>query len=310
MFKLIEKLFEENIKIEEILSKENLDKIELKTEDNSDIDSNKRIIFYNKIDDLLKYASKNKATLLLRGEDRDNLKKHLNSNYPEYELIFQVGIKAKNYIKDKVKPNHPIKNIHSANKTTAKWIFEKYSSFKNGAFDKDYFITGNKAAFVSKVEASQSLIDYYLFGLHTESSENLVNYISSTPIPEVALHDASNEKMIILFWVNENKRDLYFNKEKLISNEEVLKKIGLPLIKDSFYPEENEYAIKGAIFPHFIIGLFDLNSNSLIVNPWLFADKVDWKEDGFDVNQSSFNDFIKSTNYKKTIYLWNNELSE
>ena len=310
MFNVIEKLFEKNIKIGEILSKENLDKIGLKTEKCSDIGVNKRIVFYNKIDDLLKYSAKNKATLLLRGEDRENLKKHLNSNYPEYELIFQVGTKAKNYIKEKVKPKHPIKNIHCANKTVAEWIFKKYSSFKNGPFDKNYFITGNKADFVSKVKANQSLIDYYLFGLHSESSENLVNYVSSTPIPEVALHDASNEKMIILFWVNENRGGLYFNKAKLILNEKIIKKIGLPLINDSFYPEENEYAIKGAIFPHFIIGLFDLSINSFIVNPWLFVDKVDWKEDGFDVDQSSFNDYIKSTNYEKTIHLWNNELYE
>lgn len=310
MFKVIEKIFEENIKIEEILSKDNLDKIELKTDNNSDIDSNKRIIFYNKINDLLKYSAKNKATLLLRGEDRKNLKKHLNSYYPEYELVFQVGTKAKNYIKDKVKPNHPIKNIHCANKTVAEWIFDKYSSFKNGPFDKNYFKTKNKADFVSKVKANQSLIDYYLFGLHTETSDNLVNYISSTPIPEVALHDASNEKIIILFWVNENNGGLYFNKAKLISNENFIKKMGLPLINDSFYPKENEYAIKGAIFPHFIIGLFDLNINRFVVNPWLFVDKVDWREDGFDIDQSSFNDFIKSTNYEKTIYLWNNELYE
>lgn len=307
---MIEKLFEENTKISEILSKENLDKIVLKSENSSYIDSNKKIIFYKKIEELLTYESKNKVTLLLRAEDRKNLKKDLKSSYPEKELIFQVGTKAKNYIKDKVKPNHPIKNIRSANAKVAGWIFDKYLSYKNGPFNKDYFISDNKVDFVSKIKKRQNLIDYYLFGLHTKCSDNLVNYVSSTPIPEVALHFAANDKMIILFWVNENQGSLYFNKEKLIANEGIIKKLGLPKIKDSFYPKQNEYAIKGAIFPHFIIGWFDLRCDSFIINPCLFIDKIDWQEDGFQVDQTSFNDYIKSTNYEKTIHLWNDEFYE
>ena len=118
--------------------------------------------------------------------------------------------------------------------------------------------------------------------------------------------------MIILFWVNENKGGLYFNKKKLIRNENKIKKLGLPKINESFHPEENEYAIKGAIFPHFIIGLFDLSCDSFIINPWLFKDndKSDWQEDGFLVDQNLFNDYIKSTNYEKTIHLWNDEFYE
>ena len=87
---MIKKLFEENTKISEILSKENLDKIVLKSEVGSYIDSNKKNIFYKKIEELLTYESKNKVTLILRGEDRTQ--KLLNGYLTNIYLIKMVRL--------------------------------------------------------------------------------------------------------------------------------------------------------------------------------------------------------------------------
>jgi len=302
--KTILKLFEDNDKISELLRDKNLQTINLMTVNGESIGGNKRKVFFDKVNSLIEFSNQEKGTLLVRGENRKNLMKKLNSNDPEFELLFLIGDKAKNYIREKVKPGHPIQDIHSANREVAEWIFDKYSSINNGPYDSDSFTIKNKAKFINHVSVDQELIDYYLYGLQTKDSELLVNFVSSSTKPDVALHTGSNDKIIILFWISKNSNDLYISRKKIGFLLKKIKNRSLPELNDSFYPVEDEYAIKGAIFPHFILCAFDLKNECIIINPWLYKEKHDWKENGLQVDQSNFLDFAKTTNYSKVIYLW------
>ena len=73
------------------------------------------------------------------------------------------------------------------------------------------------------------------------------------------------------------------------------------------YPYEMEIAIRGALFPHFIIGIHDLNHENFLVNPHLLITaKINMHKiptEGFEINQDSFEKEIKKTNYKRHLWL-------
>jgi hypothetical protein len=77
----------------------------------------------------------------------------------------------------------------------------------------------------------------------------------------------------------------------------------LPVLSDSFYPTENEFSFKGFILPHIIIGVHDLDTNEFILNPALLIEKTNWLQEGFDIDQSNFELFIKQTKYKRFLIL-------
>lgn len=82
----------------------------------------------------------------------------------------------------------------------------------------------------------------------------------------------------------------------------------LPLLYDSFHPEENEISIKGCILPHYILGVYDTDNKEFIVNPHSLTKKRDWIGHGFDIDQKTFSKFIKTTEYKKYLELIESEI--
>jgi hypothetical protein len=159
---------------------------------------------------------------------------------------------------------HLIKIITEIGHETAEWIFDKYAEIRDGPgpIDLSYFkdLT-NKEQFVKQVQGKGEIIDYHLFGIHTLKSKSLVNFISSTQSPKVSLHNFQND-LIILFWIIKASAHLYVSREKVKEKESKIIKLGLPVLKDSFSPDEMEISVKGFIPPHYILGVFDLNDKS------------------------------------------------
>jgi hypothetical protein len=276
-------------------------------EDQNAIDPDKKLAL-GKIESIIDCHNKNRK-LLMRGITKSALKvkliKRLNSNDSLYDGLFLVGDKAKNFLLKSVNVTNPIRHINSTDLNVANWIFDCYVEMDKGPIDLDYFKNpANKSTFCNALTGNQGIIDYYLFGLHTADSDNLVNFVSTTLSPKTALYyDVDKfDKLVFFLWLPENFT-LYINAEKLRAYERQITEKKLPILKDSFYPKEEEFSIKGFIPPHLILCVHDIDANKVFLNPALLVEKPDWIEDGLDVNQARFSDFIKTTSYLRFLML-------
>lgn len=270
------------------------------------ISQEEKELIKNKIGKLIECEKNGNCVLLARGLKKDILQKRLicklNSNDSLYDGLFLVGEKAKNFLEKESDIPHPIKIISDTGVDVALWIFDEYEYMKKVSKELEYFKDrSNKRKFAERIKNRTELIDYYLFGLHTFNSDSLVNFVSSTTSPKVAMSHEND--FIILFWLPNEYKHLSVSKDKLESMKEKIKKLKLPILKDSFHTEENEYSMKGFILPHFILCALDLNENSIIINPRILQEKDDWVIDGFDVDGMAFREFIKSTKYKRFLTL-------
>ena len=75
----------------------------------------------------------------------------------------------------------------------------------------------------------------------------------------------------------------------------------LPLYHSPFYPKQKEVAIKGTLFPHYILGLYDLEHDCFVLNPYIFKQSRLALENvpaaGFKIDQSDFYEWIRETGY-------------
>ncbi len=260
---------------------------------------------------LIKLAEKNKeATILFRGTKLQILKSKLiskiNSNNSLYDGLFLVGEKAKNYLIKEEDIPHPIKTINSTCTNTTDWIFDEYKNLDSAIIGTEYFQDNqNKSRFSKEIEKNPFLIDYYLKGLHTWNSDFLVNFVSASSSLDVA---SSNENdLVIILWMSKkySKHVLIYSSLNEYENELYKKK--LPVIKILF-EKEQEYSFKGFILPHFILGVYIENENKIVINPALLKNSnKNWIQDGFDINNEKFSDFIKTTKYVRFLILFDNK---
>jgi hypothetical protein len=82
---------------------------------------------------------------------------------------------------------------------------------------------------------------------------------------------------------------------------------GLPLYSDNFYPHQDEIAIRGALFPQFILGFEDLEHNYFVLNPYLLSSNISpgyVPIHGLPIDQSKFEEVLKGTSYYAYVSLW------
>lgn len=258
------------------------------------------VVASKKIRQLIKYENENKCKLLIRGESIKKLKCKLNDRY--LSKIFFVGEKAQNYLVDMNVERESFEMINDVSQKTMEWIFDQFSEIDWGPDNiKDFFHTStNKNKFVTKLTNNERFRDYYLFGLQTEDSLRKVFFVSSSSSPKKALYNES-EKILFLFWLPEPHIDFAQSKKTLKQVSKEIKSSGLPILIDSYFPEEKEYSIKGAIFPDFIYAVIDVDNEKIIISPKLLIDKSDWISDGFHIYTDDFENDYNSSNYKKYV---------
>ncbi len=264
--------------------------------------------------DLIKQAEKNKeATILFRGTKLQILKtklvSKLNSNNSLFDGLFLVGDKAKNYLKKEKEIPHPIKVINSTGQNTADWIFDEYKLLDSEIIGTDYFKNEpNSSQFAKAIKKNIFFIDYYLKGLHTWNSDLLVNFVSATSSLNVA---SSNENdLVIMLWMSKIYSKHVLVSSSLKQQEKDLNVEKLPVIK-SLFKEEEEYSFKGFILPHYILGVYSKSENKIIINPSLLDNNnSNWIQDGFEIDNENFSDFIKTTKYERFLTLYDNERFE
>lgn len=278
--------------------------IPLKFNQDKSVTQDDKVVLIKKISDLLENKQ---CKILLRGmhksTTKDKLHLKLNATDSLYDGLFLVGDKAKNFLEKSGDIPHPIKTISSIGKETAEWIFDNYKNLHEGPIDISYFKKQeNRETFTKKVEMNEELVDYYLFGLHTFESNFLVNFVSTTSSTKTAFLNEKKDKLVTYLWLPKSY-NLYINYEKIQNLKSKVKAKKLPILSDGFHPDEEEFSFKGFILPHIIIGVHDLEINEFIFNPALLIDKENWQEDGLEIDQSNFKEFIKQTKYKRFLEL-------
>ncbi|MFT6916578.1 MAG: hypothetical protein ACJAWL_002919 [Motiliproteus sp.] len=274
--------------------------------------------------------------LLYRGEEQKNVRHRLFSDQSDFEAedLFQraffFGEKARHFSVDHFDENREfLTGINDCSERTLEFIFERISNvintqerrkqvLKNTSRKfRDYFNEpSNCRIFVESInnayteQTKLKARDYYLYWLHIAGSPGIR--------VETQLVSTSVERRVAIGFSKVNKNP----KEKLMfhyfipkpfhthaiapwvsdHHQWVITGCNLPTYKAlGLYPRQREVAVKGALFPHFILGVELISEKKFVVNSHFHEiDESDFEQVskvGFSIDQSDFAERIFDTGY-------------
>lgn len=297
------------------------------------------------------HRNSKQVKVIYRGENYDNLKRKLNliddNNYSKLNhYVFLIGEKGRVYrneYKNKIKQRNKIYSINNIEESLFHKIFDKFNIiiskkyskpeieiFKSDNFEfSEYFKdkNNNKTDFINKLNSvhktNEKLMirDYYLSLLHKIGTIGFYTnsfFTSTSTSYDVAKGFAENsensEKIIFISWVKYPINQIGISFNYLNSFKNKILQFGLPTYDKSFFPNQNEITIKGGLLPHYILGYVRLKDNIFEINPNFFLSTKNFKEivkNGFDINQSNFQENLNKTDYSGFFSLNdNNEYSD
>lgn len=266
-----------------------------------------------------------------RGDKKANYINKLFSYEPDnidelYSRLFYFGDKAKHYLESAsdVSSRTYLHHINDASPETFRFIFEQIGLiFCSGRYDQIINYDDNNAEFIDYFKADENIDifiseamkltprnrervrDYYLYLLHTAQDLGVDKesiFVSTSKSYSEACSFAINGKnrssIIISYFIPYPIYNFAVEHHSLLT---CLQNTNLPRYDFELYPTEQEISVKGALFPHFIVGATDLEKDAFIVNPHLLSmvgHFDDISKEGVIVNQESFNRFFGSTGYK------------
>jgi len=285
---------------------------------------------------LLTADNKLDSTVVFRGVGYSHLLPILtlkNNRVDERKLIsllFYFGEKAKNYYKcdnKKAEDSRWIKDIEDCSEVTIETIYEKIkkvlknnrdeiSKFKKNSPDfSEFFLGNNKAEFVELVKGNVSLRDYYLFFLHTAGKIGIDEkdiLVSTSTSPEVPPNFfIADENNYVICYVIPPKLEKYSVSYLTVANDNFVKDHSnkLPVYeRHSLYEDQNEIAVKGALFSHNMLGIMKYSKKlkkTFFANPHLFT-AINTPSDilkGLFFDQSFFDVKLKETGYYRGVGL-------
>ena len=159
---------------------------------------------------------------------------------------------------------------------------------------------------------------HYLSISHTINSfeyRRASEFVSTTKDPQIA--DRFAEDSVIYGWVPKMIGKTSVRARTIdhveANSQKTLKQLGLPFPVTAVYPEQGEISIRCGLLPHFIIGF--TAGKAFYVNPAVFSTigrmheltsfralsnfKREIQLNGMKVNQESFVDFLRQTNFKR-----------
>jgi len=152
--------------------------------------------------------------------------------------------------------------------------------------------------------------DYYLYLLHNLNSDKDSLFVSTSFDKDVAIRFSNSRGVIFYYLLPE---PIYHYGVSVLSNQignDVCQNVQLPIYKDNFYPDEKEVAIKGALFPHFILGLWDIENEVFIVNPHVFEQHKNHishiPRKGLMIDKTLFEEEREKTGYAGHVIRWTN----
>ncbi len=220
-----------------------------------------------------------------------------------------------------------IQEIFSSNNIQSSNIRNAVKEFKenNEKFYSFFCTESNKNLFMEMIkkitcsQAKQRAKDYYLYLLHTfgkKSFSPLSFFVSTSENKEQAEKFAKSKKedgritqeiksIILVYMVLEPFHKYAMNLSLAHKFKKDYESTSLPFYKTDFYPEQKELSIKGALFPQYILGLYDLEHNYFVVNPHIFKQPKDILSQvpskGLIINQTDLKKMIQETGYKRYV---------
>ncbi len=264
------------------------------------------------------------ANLVFRGDKLSNLANRLTCKRHDLtlenitSLLFYFGDKARHYYKyedSSAMARRWLSRIEDTSESTSAIIFDKIvevvgrrasEKFRksNKAFS-EFFVADNRSRFVGELSDDQTARDYYLYFLHSASSARLgcnTVLVSSSLSYDCPFERQKDEPdgSIIYYIVPEPLERYAVSHLRMIAFDKSLEARGLPIYQNrALHPDEDEVAIRGALFSSFMLGLRTMSDNHFIANPHLFTEEngIESIISGLNFDQGDFMDRLSDTGY-------------
>lgn len=291
---------------------------------------------FNRLRDYLAEKDREGDILLVyRGEEIKNIKKRLfkvpgnGTDNELFDKLFLLGDKARHlHLDSNANDRGALTGLNDCSQKTFEYIFRRLQNICQGSMSQqviehtsrkfqNYFLDDNNISnfFASAKRAfnDKSLLkirDYYLYLLHAAGSEGVrveTTLVSTSTNIEIAyqfsrLHRNTKNKVVFHYFIPAPFYKLAIAPWVSEHHQSIVVSCCLPTYKPyGLFPHQNEVAVKGALFPHFIIGVELLDKKQFLVNS--HALELDEKHfdsitrSGFDIDQSSFAQRILDTAY-------------
>lgn len=280
-------------------------------------------------------SEKGEVQLLYRGEDFRNIRNRLqkrNARHEErevYERAFYFGDKARHFSVDVfTSGRNYLTNIRDESDNTFVFIHDRIckilkeprlltrvNKFTSEGFQRYFLKPGSNADFIKKINIYDTdnlkinVRDYYLYLLHVAGSsgirkETMLVSTSKDKFTAVQFSESAySGKVIFHYFIPKPFEDYAIGPWRIKHHEKVVSAIGLPLYNSKgLFPRQNEIAVKGALFPKFILGIELVGENKFIINS-NFTKNGNMKDIelvarcGFDIDQLNFGNDIFDTAY-------------
>ena len=153
--------------------------------------------------------------------------------------------------------------------------------------------------------------DYYLYFLHVAGTVGVrqeTMFVSTTTDKRIAhgfsrAGKRSSSRIIFHYFVPQPFHLHAIAPWVADHHQQIAYAMGLPTYKPTgLYPKQKEVSVKGALFPHFILGVELVNERKFIINSNFneFNNRVDFERvarQGFEIDQSDFHARIFDTGY-------------
>lgn len=273
---------------------------------------------------------------LYRGEEQKNIKKRLSNGgagVPQNEIMeraFYFGEKARHFAVDNFDPERNyLTSINDCSDDTLGFIFERIgnvlsdSKMKSKVMEntsrvfREFFLEpNNKLEFIRVINTTYTknnrlkVRDYYLYFLHVAGSAGVrkeTMFVSTSLNKRTALGFSKmpkgNKSRVIFHyfipqpfylhaiapWISEQHRGIAFE-------------LRLPTYYAlGLFPSQKEVSIKGALFPHFLLGIELVDEKKFIVNSHIEniynVGLEQAMRSGIPIDQSDFENRIFDTGY-------------
>lgn len=280
-----------------------------------------------------------KLLVLFRGDNRYAVGKRLFrgavSEVAAFETLFYIGEKSKHFYKtnaDNLRRLSHFRHIEDTSSETYSYIYERITSALASSswrttnqkrrlirFLEDnpnfvsFFQGHNRDLFVGSCLAANTgrtrLRDYYLYLLHTLGRlggiSDLSFFVSTSRDYDQSLRfaggNATDSQFVFLYFIPMPFADYGVDKVTVQASAETVSEVDLPTYSTEIYPEQREFAVKGGLFPHFLVGVIEPDKRRFVVNNHLFdndnSDVYRNTVEGLRVNQSDFMSLLRRSGY-------------
>lgn len=274
---------------------------------------------------------------LYRGDSKKNLRWQQFGRKREswhtdgllFSMLFYFGQKARHFWlerEEEIAKRDWLTSIDDDSEATFSWIFDRIGSILKYQFGNvqqfvsgnpcfaDYFLdVKNREDFINKAASldrknRQHAKDYYLYFAHTfgrkgvHESTMLVSASSDIKVASGFRKD-QGENLVSYLFVPPPYSRYCVSSHFSCARERAAMAMGTPsyAMNSGLYPNQKEFSLRGAIFPHFLLGVYDLSVDQFVVNPHLLTmhcdDLASLPSNGIRIDQSEFDTRVRQTGF-------------